>query len=156
MKGSKLDQRFNDQHNCPPDDLVSDHNHTFSIIELGLRFPIQRWDNKDLNYKLTFARQKLLKLRLPLCLRAISYLRISCSVMQKFEGQNTPYSSLLKLLSEYNVEWWNDCEISPSGILRSRVMAIKGLLQPLTQLHDQHLSFIISSNSDLVPYIKTK
>ena len=109
--------------------------------------------NKSLASQLTFARKKILTNTIPFQLRAISYLRITCSVIQKFyclesenhsiEPQKTPYLSLLKSLSEYKVEWWSDCEISESGILRSNVAVIERLLQPLTQLHQQYLSLTI-------------
>ena len=102
---------------------------------------------QSLSSQLAFARQKLLNPTIPFQLRAISYLRISCSARQKFyclesenrssEPQKTPYLSLLNSLSEYQVEWWNNCEISEAGILSSNLAVIARLLQPVTQLHQQ-------------------
>ncbi len=70
-------------------------------------------DDRIVLYQLTFAKQKLLTPDIPLCLKAISYVRICCSAMKKLDrgtpvtaddrGSNchkTPYLSLLKSLSQ--------------------------------------------------------
>ncbi len=83
-------------------------------------------------------------------LRVTSYLRISCSSLQKLnrlgkygiaiELQNIEYPLLLKLLTEYDSRWWEKCIVSSQGILRSEDSVIKNLLEPCEQnLTDQFI-----------------
>ena len=151
MKSSKRYQYAKGQQNCQQGNIFSGYSYPINVN--GFSFITQLADDKSPSSQLTFARKKLLNTTVPLCLRAISYLRISCSILQKLdclESENyvielpkNPYLSLLKSLSEYKVEWWNDCEVSKSGILRSNVAVIEQLLRPLTLLHQQYLNSAI-------------
>ncbi len=101
--------------------------------------------------QLAFARQKLLAPDIPLCLKAISYVRICCSAMKKLDyfpsndrGSNyhkTPYLSLLKSLSQTDSQWWNKCQVTYEGRLRSDNPIIDRLLQPLNNFIDCQLKF---------------
>lgn len=98
---------------------------------------------------LQFAQQKLLNNTISLQLRAVSYIRICYSVIQKFSklgisiastvNPKTPYLSLLAALSEHNLTWWDLCSISPAGYLVSSDRIISELLQPLNTFVAQHL-----------------
>lgn len=99
--------------------------------------------------QLAFARRKLLAPDIPLCLKAISYVRICCSAMKKLDylpsndrGSNyykTPYLSLLKSLSQTDSQWWNKCQVTDEGSLRSDNPTIDRLLQPLNNFIDRQL-----------------
>ena len=102
-------------------------------------------------YQLAFAKQKLFAPDIPLRLKAISYVRICCSAMKKLDyfpssdrGSNyhkTPYLSLLKLLSQTDSQWWNKCQVTYEGKLRSDDPMIERLLQPLNNFIDCQLKF---------------
>lgn len=104
---------------------------------------------KAILYRLAFAKQKLLASEIPHRLRVISYLRISCSAMRKIhhlesngsedKASGTPYLSLLKSLSEHDLEWWNKCEVRGKAGLRSDDPAIEKLLQPLNTFINSRL-----------------
>ena len=106
-------------------------------------------DDRTLLYQLAFAKQKLFAQDIPLCLKAISYVRICCSAMKKLdyfpskEGgsdyQKTPYLSLLKSLSQRNLQWWNKCQVNYEGRLGSDDPIIDQLLQPLNTFIDSQL-----------------
>jgi hypothetical protein len=93
---------------------------------------------------LVYARSKLLNRNIPMQLRAVSYLRISCSALQKLQdlGVGLPikttsirFSFLLNLLTEYDPCWWDKCTVSCQGILKSENSVIQDLLESPTQLH---------------------
>ncbi len=94
---------------------------------------------------LAYSRDQLLKKEIPMQLRVTSYLRISCSSLQKLkklgkhgiaiELQNIEYPLLLKLLTEYDSHWWEKCMVSNRGILKSKDSVIKPLLEPLSQVY---------------------
>ncbi len=77
------------------------------------------------------AQQKLLFTDTPLMLRAASFLRLSCLASEKPGA----YSKLLKALSEQHQEWWNTCEVTPAGLLKSSDLRIHQLLAPVLYLH---------------------
>ncbi len=96
--------------------------------------------------QLAFARRKLLAPDIPLCLKAISYVRICCSAMKKLDYlpsnhqyHKTPYLSLLKSLSQTDSPWWNKCQVTYEGKLRSDDPIIDRLLQPLNNFVDCQL-----------------
>ena len=103
-------------------------------------------DDQTVLDQLTFARRKLFAPDIPLYLKAISYLRICCSAMNKLDyfpsndrGSNyhkTPYLSLLKSLSQADSQWWNKCHVTYEGKLRSNDPIIDRLLQPLDHFID--------------------
>ncbi len=94
---------------------------------------------------LAYSRGQLLKKEIPMQLRVISYLRISCSSLRKLkklgesgiaiEFQNIEYPLLLKFLTEYDSHWWERCIVSRQGILSSEDSFINNLLEPLSQFH---------------------
>jgi hypothetical protein len=94
---------------------------------------------------LAYARCKLLEEEIPIELRAISYLRISCSSFQKLKAlgvekmsmhsQDFRFSLLLKSLTEYDTYWWSGCIVSDQGVLKSEDSVIENLLEPLSKLH---------------------
>jgi hypothetical protein len=94
---------------------------------------------------LAYARHKLLEKEIPTQLRAISYLKISCSSFQNLKAlgtngmsiqpQNLRFSLLLKSLTEHNARWWERCMVSSQGILKSEDSVIENLLEPLSKLH---------------------
>jgi hypothetical protein len=94
---------------------------------------------------LAYARHKLLEKEMPMQLRAISYLRISCSSFKKLielgadgmavQPENIQFSLLLKSLTEYDSRWWDRCVVSSLGILKSEDSVIENLLAPLSKLH---------------------
>ncbi|WP_019506817.1 hypothetical protein [Pleurocapsa sp. PCC 7319] len=113
-------------------------------------------NNHTVLYQLTFARQKLLAPDIPLYLKAISYVRICCSAMKKLDyfpsndrGSNhhkTPYLSLLKSLSQTDLQWWNKCQVTNEGRLRSDDPIIDRLLQPLNDFVDYQLTLSATEN----------
>lgn len=93
---------------------------------------------------LAYARAKLLNKSIPMQLRAVSYLRISCYSWQKLqnlgvglpiETANIQFSFLLNLLTKYDPCWWDKCTVSNQGILRSENNVIQDLLESSAQLH---------------------
>jgi hypothetical protein len=98
---------------------------------------------------LRFAQQKLLDHKIPLQLRAVAYIRICCSLIQKDSKLDlyitstihpkTPYLHLLSALSEQSPTWWDLCSISHAGYLISSDRIINELLQPLNAFVAQHL-----------------
>ncbi|MDJ0689659.1 MAG: hypothetical protein QNJ41_14235 [Xenococcaceae cyanobacterium MO_188.B32] len=63
-------------------------------------------DDQTVLYQLAFARQKLFAPDIPLCLKAISYVRICCSAMKKLDyfpecqgSKRTSYSRTGKMAS---------------------------------------------------------
>jgi len=82
-------------------------------------------------YKLQIARQKLQATEIPFLIRAVSFLRLSCSVMPAPNA----YSELMKALFLYNPQWWMQCEITAHGDLRSTDLTINHYLQPIKALH---------------------
>jgi hypothetical protein len=94
---------------------------------------------------LAYARGKLLEKEIPAQLRAISYLRISCSSFQKLRElgadgmstqlRNVQFSLLLKSLTEYDARWWDRCIVSRRGVLKSEDSVIEHLLEPLSKIH---------------------
>ncbi|WP_019506623.1 hypothetical protein [Pleurocapsa sp. PCC 7319] len=112
-------------------------------------------DQRVLN-QLAFARRKLFAPDIPLCLKAISYVRICCSAMKKLDyfpsndrGSNdhkTPYLSLLKSLSQRDSQWWNKCQVTNEGRLRSDDPIIDQLLQPLNHFIDCQMFNTLSEN----------
>ena len=109
-------------------------------------------DDRTVLDRLAFARQKLFARDIPLCLKAISYVRICCSAMKKFDYfpsndrrsdcQKTPYLSLLKSLSQKDSQWWNKCQVSYEGRLRSDDPTIDRMLQPLNTFIDSQLTLL--------------
>lgn len=92
-------------------------------------------------YNLAFAQAKLLNSRIPLQLKAISYVRICCHAIRAYQrlglhnitvhGVNTSYLNLLRALTQVHTEWWDQCVISHSGYLVSSNSTIRSLLEPL-------------------------
>lgn len=87
-------------------------------------------------FVLLTARQKLLATDMPFMLRAVGFLRLSCCVLNK----KGAYPQLLRTLSEQDQEWWNTCEVTSIGTLRSSNPQINRLLEPVLQLHQKHES----------------
>ena len=83
MKSSKRFQYAKSQQNSQQENIFSGYSYPINVN--GFSFITQLADEKSLSCQLAFARKKLLNTTLPLCLRAISYLRISCSIMQKLD-----------------------------------------------------------------------
>jgi hypothetical protein len=94
---------------------------------------------------LACSRYQLLVKEIPMQLRVISYLRISCSSLRKLnklgaygtemEVQDIEYFLLLKVLTEYDSCWWKSCTVSSQGILRSEDSVIENILEPLAKFH---------------------
>jgi hypothetical protein len=82
-------------------------------------------------YRLQIARQKLQAIGVPFLLRAVAFLRISCSVMP----EKNAYSQLMKALFEHAPLWWTQCQITAHGDLRSTDRKINQYLQPIKALH---------------------
>lgn len=105
-----------------------------------------KYNNKSIQYQLHFAQCKLLSSDIPLQLRAVSYIRIGCSAMRKYQAMRyssqstkTPCLSLLKSLSEQEHAWWNSCRVSCDGSLESTNLAIHQLLHPLNVFIQEQL-----------------
>lgn len=96
---------------------------------------------------LFFIRKKNLMVDVPLKLRLFSYLRVSCSIIQrtdlvdldinslKKDKQDYQYSKLYRHLSCLDSQWCNTCQFSKEGIVISINEAIATLLHPIYQLH---------------------
>jgi hypothetical protein len=94
---------------------------------------------------LAYSRCQLLVKEIPMQLRVTSYLRISCSSLQKLNKlgaygtgtgfQHIQYFLLLKVLTEYDSCWWKRCILSSRGILKSEDSAIENILEPLSKFH---------------------
>jgi len=82
-------------------------------------------------YKLQIARQKLQATEVPFLLRAVSFLRLSCSVMP----EKNAYSQLMQALFEHDPLWWMQCHITAHGDLGSTNLRISQYLQPIKALH---------------------
>lgn len=101
--------------------------------------------HSSLIQKLQFAKQKLQAKDVPHLLAMISYLRTSCSIMQKvnyrpLSEQQTKdlkvtYSGLITALAQYDAAWWQKCQVSATGGLESHDPVINHLLQPIEQFH---------------------
>lgn len=109
-------------------------------------------DDQGILYQLAFARQKLFAPNIPLRLKTITYIRICCSAMKKLDyfpssdresnDRKTPYLSLLKSLSQKDPQWWNKCQVTYEGRLRSDDPIVDGLLQPLNNFVDRQLTLL--------------
>ncbi len=87
------------------------------------------------------AQLKLQAMDDPLLFRIISFLRLSCLVMEK----KGVYAKLLRSLSEQDSQWWTTCKVTSSGTLTTSNLAIKKLLVPVLKLHRTY--YFPSSNS---------
>ncbi len=99
-------------------------------------------------YLLNHMKSKLLDQTLPLQFKAVSYVNICCTVMERL-NQSLPaqvndrfsdkrlYSILLSQLCDKNPNWWEECWITDSGILQSKNSAIRQILQPITDFIEQ-------------------
>jgi hypothetical protein len=95
--------------------------------------------------KLQVARAKLQQADAPQMLKALSYLRISCNLMQKMQGAplqssvatdaNLPYAKLVEALVAHDRTWWNHCTISTTGCLRSSDAVIDQLFSTIEEFH---------------------
>ena len=92
------------------------------------------------------AQQKLMMPDVPMALKAISYIRICYSAMQKshqlhkflppndefhLSNTQTPYLSFLERLAQEHSTWWTTCYVSQNNLLESKNSNIHQLLQPL-------------------------
>lgn len=85
---------------------------------------------------LNIARQKLLAGDVPMQLRAVAYIRLSCAAL---ESKGFMYASLMRVLFTYNPGWWKTCGVTTTGILRSSDPLLNELLSPITELHRQEV-----------------
>lgn len=91
------------------------------------------------------ARRKLLNEEVPNRLKMVSYLRLSCSASTKHKKinisldgqtyQGVHFYTLLRLLSEHDACWWENCFVAENGTLDSYDSTLHDLLSPLIQLH---------------------
>ena len=77
------------------------------------------------------ARAKLLGSDVPILLRIVGFIRLSCRALEIDSG----YAQMLHILSEYDSEWWKSCDILPDGCLICWDPVIHELLVPILQLH---------------------
>lgn len=89
--------------------------------------------------RLQSARQTLQDTYLPFQIRVVSYLRLSCFILDE-HGKR--YAKLMRALCHHNAEWWNTCEITMTGELWSNEPPVNDLLRPIAELHRQTLSSI--------------
>ncbi len=118
-----------------------------STIQPFTQFEIIDCEN-SMTHLLSYAQQKLKDASLPLKVRAFSYLRICCLAMKKSPKSDRPWSAgqayldLLTTLNEQDFEWWNWCQVTDVGVLRSDHLEIDRLLSPfalfVTHHHRQH------------------
>ncbi|GAB4147588.1 MAG: hypothetical protein Fur0046_25830 [Cyanobacteria bacterium J069] len=85
-----------------------------------------------LNAKLQIIRQKLQQADVPLQVRLVSYLRMSCRVADERGGR---YSQIMTALHTHNINWWKTCCITPDGRVESNDSAVNMLLAPIAALH---------------------
>jgi len=78
------------------------------------------------------ARQKLQATDVPLQLRLVYFIRLSCTAL---DSDTLTYSSLMQALAQQQSDWWRTCSITPIGTLHSTHPAIADLLQPINRLH---------------------
>lgn len=101
--------------------------------------------NDSVKHKVETAEKKLKDIHTPHRLRFVYYLRLSCSALreiQTLEGcsnsdrcHSRPYSELIKLLTEYDRDWWKKCYVNQFGVLDSDDSVIHPLLKPILELH---------------------
>ena len=96
---------------------------------------------------LSYIRKKNLMVDVPLKLRLSSYLRVSCSIIQRIDfnsldinllekdKQRYQYSNLCRQLCCLNPLWWKTCQVSKEGCVISNNEAIATILHPLYHLH---------------------
>ncbi|MFQ3616456.1 MAG: hypothetical protein SNJ57_12345 [Cyanobacteriota bacterium] len=85
-----------------------------------------------LDAKLQTIRQKLQQTDVPLQMRLVSYVRMSCRVVDERGGR---YSQMLAMLHSYNADWWKTCQITSEGKLESSDAMVNMLLSPIAALH---------------------
>ncbi|MDG2614818.1 hypothetical protein P7L53_01040 [Thermoleptolyngbya sichuanensis XZ-Cy5] len=85
-----------------------------------------------LDAKLQTIRQKLQQTDVPLQLRVVSYLRMSCRVVDERGGR---YSKMLAALHRHKADWWKTCRITQEGTLESSDAIVNMLLSPIAALH---------------------
>jgi hypothetical protein len=77
------------------------------------------------------ARAKLLASEVPILLRIVGFIRLSCRALEIDAG----YAQMLHILSERDSEWWKSCDIRPDGCLICWDPVIHELLFPILRLH---------------------
>ncbi|MGA7933250.1 MAG: hypothetical protein WCA35_06860 [Kovacikia sp.] len=88
-------------------------------------------DPKTVEQTLAAAQQKLLATDGPMMLRMVSFLRISCSLLE----EKGAYSSLMKQLFQCDAQWWASCVITSDGLVKSNNPDIQNLLLPVLSLY---------------------
>lgn len=96
---------------------------------------------ESVQHRLIYAQQKLTNSDIPFQLRAVSYIRLTCSAIHQSQPQGSLTDSLsatqisyLKLLSQLineNPNWWTTCYVNLDGLLASNQPNIQQLLKPL-------------------------
>lgn len=107
----------------------------------------------EIKQQLYFARVKLERDYLPWQLRTTGYIRISYLNLRRYVRHvpedrfnltcKLSYLELLKILSAEDLQWWNKCKISSTGILESDERTLNLLLQPLGNFH-AHMSDLLT------------
>jgi hypothetical protein len=77
------------------------------------------------------ARAKLLASDVPILLRVLGFIRLSCRALES----EASYAQILHILSVYDSEWWKSCDIRPDGCLLCWDPVVHELLLPILQLH---------------------
>lgn len=80
---------------------------------------------------LAAAQKKLLANHVPMMLRVVSFLRISCSVLE----EKGAYARLMKQLFQCDEQWLASCVVLPGGFLKSSNPEIQQLLMPVLSLY---------------------
>lgn len=80
---------------------------------------------------LAAAQRKLLDNHVPMMLRVVSFLRISCSVLE----EKGAYSGLMQQLFQCDDQWLASCVVLPNGLLKSSNPEIQQLLMPVLSLY---------------------
>jgi hypothetical protein len=110
------------------------------------------YSNASIRHQLIYAQQKLMMSEVPLSLSAISYVRICCAAMRKFDRlkqaanpfqpnyptAQAPYLNLLGRLAQEVPDWWTTCYVSRDGLLESNNLKIYQLLRPLNHFVQAH------------------
>lgn len=95
---------------------------------------------ESVQHKLIYAQQKLTNSDIPFWLRAVSYIRLTCSAIHQSQPQESlrdssatqiAYLKLLSQLINENPNWWTTCYVNLDGLLASNQPNIQKLLKPL-------------------------
>jgi hypothetical protein len=95
--------------------------------------------------KLHVAQQKLLEPHTSELLKFTYYLRVCCAMIQSINWveqqakaetyQTLRYAELLKALMVHDPNWWQQCYVSPMGLLQSTDPTVSQLLKPIEEVH---------------------